>query len=490
MALDDVQRDDAATPTDTAPAAQAVLVRAAAPAESDGQCVANLSEPLSRDAEPLSLGLSVTLGASVLSILLGVDNNVVMARLLGPAFKGHIDLVNSTIGLMANLTGSSLAVGLIYVIAKRQANQRRLAAMMVVAAVVQSACAYGVLLVFARTKFITALVPQDFMGWAIPWIAAGTLGALLVLYWRSFLAGVQWFTACALLDVAGKALIVVAMVTAVAVFHRDPHAASVAGTISLVAAMLLPAVIAPAALKKQFARGVGDSRFGEVCRYSVPCYLGHVVQSLNYRLDVFLIAYFSGDESLGLYVIAVAVGQLLWLPSHAVQSVLFPRLSSTEDERSRADQAAQFVRLLLTLTVVLSLGMAVVGPYLVVWVFSGAFAGSVVSLWLLLPGIAVFAATNVLAAYFSAIGRPGINLAVASVALVATIVLNLLLLPRIGIAGAAIASTVSYTISTVLSLWVFWHKTGHDRWSTVIISGSDVRQIARWMAAQTARLVG
>lgn len=431
--------------------------------------------------EPFSRGLSVILGSSALSILLGVINNAVMARLLGPAFKGRIDLVNTTIGLMATLFGSSLAVGLIYVIAKGLANQRRLAVLMVCAAVVQSLITWGALSALARTRWIAALVPLEFLGWAIPLIALGTWAALTVLYWRSFFAGVQRFTACAILDVVGKLLIVLLMVLAIALFHSSPHTASIAGTVSLVVAMLIPAVASPLALRKQFSGDVGDSRFGEVFRYSVPCYLGHVVQSLNYRLDVCLIAFFSGPESLGLYVIAVAVGQLLWLPSHAVQSVLFPRLSSNADEKSRADQTAQLVRLLLTFTAILAVGLAVVGPYLVVWVFGVSFSRSITSLWLLLPGIAVFAATNVLAAFFSAIGRPGINLGVASVSLVATLVLNLVLLPRIGIAGAAIASTVSYSISTVLSVWIFCRKTGYHRWSTLVLTGNDVRQISRWL---------
>lgn len=456
----------------------------------DGVRVAETLQSTMPSPESLSQGLSVTMGASVLSIFIGLINNVAMARILGPEFKGRVDLVISTIGMMATLAGSSLAVGLIYVIAKGQANQRRLAAMMTAAAVVQSLIVWVALAALAHTPWITALVPLPFLSWAIPVIAIGTWAALLTLYWRSFFAGVQRFTACAVLDTAGKLLIAVLMVGCVAAFHDSQATASVAATIGLVVAMLIAGVTAFAGLRAQLRSGTGRAGFGEVFRYSVPCYLGHVVQSLNYRLDVFLIAYFARSEDLGQYVIAVAVGQLLWLPSNAVQAVLFPRLSSTDDDASRARDTARMVRLLLAFSIMLSIALAVAGPYVMVWVFGPRFAASVVPLWLLLPGITVFAATSVLAAFISAIGRPGLNVAVAAVALVATIVLNLLLLPRIGIAGAAIASSVSYTISTVLSLWIFWRKTGYNRWHTIVLSSNDLREIAAWLSAQYARLAG
>jgi O-antigen/teichoic acid export membrane protein len=462
------------------PAAGCEVCAEAAPPPPDVRGKANLGSALR--------GASVTLTSSLVSIGIGVVTNIAMARLMGPEYKGRVDLINSTIGLSSTVVGSALGMGVTYVVAKGRLNQRRLAAIMVLVAVVQGVLTVCGLNLVARTPLIKALIPEPYVPWAVPVLGAGTGGALLLVYWRFFLYGLQRVSLSALLDVGGKFLTAALMISAAVALRGRPDTAAAAAIVGIVVALLVMAIVAGAVLFRQLVPGGQGSGFLEVCKYTVPCYLGHLVQSLNYRLDVFLIAFYVGDRAVGVYVIAVAVGQLLWLPSQAMQPVIFPRLAAMTDPAERAEHTAQVARLLLAMTALMSVGVAMFGPWAVVLLFGQAFAPSVVPLWALLPGITVYSAANILASFLGAIGRPSLNLAIASVALVPTLGLNILLLPRIGILGAAIASSVSYTMTTLLSVWIFCSKTRLRPWTALLIRAEDLRAITTWARTFCARM--
>jgi O-antigen/teichoic acid export membrane protein len=425
-------------------------------------------------------GASLTLTTSMLSIGIGVITNCVLARLLGPECKGRVDLMNSTIGLTSTLAGSALGMGVTYVVAKGQTNHRRLAAIMAAVAVVQGVATWLVLSVIAHTPQVVAVIPLQYRAWGAALVGVATWAALLLVYWRFFLYGLQRFATSALLDLMGKLLTAALMVGAVIVLRRTPEQAAAAAVVGIALASALTALAASATVVPRLS-GVGErSGFGEVCKYTLPCYFGHLVQALNYRLDVLLVAYFVGVQAVAEYVIAVAVAQLLWLPSQAMQPVILPRLTAMTDTAERVQHTRQVTRLMLALTAVMAAALAVVGPWMVRVLFGAAFSPSIVPLWALLPGIAIYSVTNILASFLGAIGRPGVNLAVATVALVPTIGLNLLLLPRIGILGAALASTVSYSVSAMLTLGIFCWRTRSGPVAVLLVTRGDVQQLGGW----------
>jgi len=71
-------------------------------------------------------------------------------------------------------------------------------------------------------------------------------------------------------------------------------------------------------------------------------------------------------------------------------------------------------------------------------------------LLVLLPGVVALSVGNVTAGYVTGIGRPGIISVIGLAAFAANVVANLILIPPFGIVGAAAASLVSYTLSSLL----------------------------------------
>ena len=48
---------------------------------------------------------------------------------------------------------------------------------------------------------------------------------------------------------------------------------------------------------------------------------------LNYKIDIFLTNFFLGPVSVGVYIIAVGISEILWILSHSASTVIFPRLA-------------------------------------------------------------------------------------------------------------------------------------------------------------------
>ena len=186
--------------------------------------------------------------------------------------------------------------------------------------------------------------------------------------------------------------------------------------------------------------------------FSLTGYLVNLLNLVNYRFDIWVVDQFAGTANLGLYAVAVGMGQLFFNIPEPLSRVVQPYLYSSDGE-AMMRRFHVIARLNFTLVAVLCALTALIAPWLLPWLFGEAFAGSVIALWWLLPGIVFSCAYKLLAVVLTQRGLLRFNLYGALIAAITTVVLDLLLIPHIGITGAAIASSVAYlAILTVTCL--------------------------------------
>jgi Na+-driven multidrug efflux pump len=93
--------------------------------------------------------------------------------------------------------------------------------------------------------------------------------------------------------------------------------------------------------------------------------------------------------------------------------------------------------------------------------------------------------------YFTASGRPGINAGVQALAVAVNVGANLVAVPRWGIAGAALASLVSYGFEALATLWFFRAETGQGMAETLLARRDDladyVARARRWVPGLASR---
>jgi O-antigen/teichoic acid export membrane protein len=130
------------------------------------------------------------------------------------------------------------------------------------------------------------------------------------------------------------------------------------------------------------------------------------------------------------------------------------------------------VSLLVTAAVAMVLAPATV---VMIHVLLPAFIPSLPALFILLPGVVALSATRVVYVYLTGIGKPALTSYITVFAFVLNIVLNVYLIPRFGIEGAATASLVSYTVSAILLTTVAGRLSGRPVLDFWLVRRSDLR---------------
>ncbi len=194
-------------------------------------------------------------------------------------------------------------------------------------------------------------------------------------------------------------------------------------------------------LRPRIDRGV----LRQVVPYGLRGYVGNLVSFFNYRLDVFIVNGFLGTGGVGIYSVSVALAELLWHLPNAVGFVIFPKAAGTAARRMNAITPRVFGAT-LAITGLGAVAMALVGEELIRWVYTDAFSSAYGPLLILLPGVVLLGGGKVLTNEIAGRGYPHYNSINAGIALVLTIVLDVILIPRYGVAGAALASTSAYTV--------------------------------------------
>lgn len=224
------------------------------------------------------------------------------------------------------------------------------------------------------------------------------------------------------------------------------------------------------------------SEYSQLLRFSATIHIGNVAQFFNYRLDAFIVSFFLGTAAVGLYGYSRTFAETIWLLSASMASVLLPTLAGQQEKSKQIAVKAAVA----TFTVSFASGLAafLVGPPIIIVLLGKAFAGSVEPFLILLPGVVIFSLTNVLATYLTAAGKPGYNAAIAFISFLFTVIFDILLIPRYGISGAAIAAGISYALSSIMTVIAFAKVSAISLEETITIVKSmttDVRSVVTRM---------
>ena len=195
-------------------------------------------------------------------------------------------------------------------------------------------------------------------------------------------------------------------------------------------------------------------------RYGKNLYLQNLLINLHERIDVLLLAALGVSAfDIGLYAAGVSVvAQLRQVPG-AIGTVLLPRLAGATQAEA-AEFTATVVRPSLLVMLAAALALAPAGAIGIPLLFGREYAPAVFPFLVLLPGVALVTVSRVLGRYFAAVNRQRAIVALRVAVLVLNVALNLWLIPRAGIVGAALASLLSYGIEAAATVALFLADSG------------------------------
>jgi O-antigen/teichoic acid export membrane protein len=257
-----------------------------------------------------------------------------------------------------------------------------------------------------------------------------------------------------------------------------------------VAAIQAPAFLVAAIRATRSVPAVGAVSYRDLLRYGLPLYPGSLTSFFGYRADVYLLAGLLAQPSapLGYYSMAVSMAELVFFLPNAVSTFFFPQVAGAAREQSDRQVAiVSRTTLLVTATVGLALVPVASGAILLLL---PAFTPSLPALFVLLPGVVAISVTKVVSGYVAGLGLTGRTSVVNVLAFLVNVVLNLLLIPRYGIIGAALASLVSYTLSSIVYSVMAARLAGARARDFWLPRSTDVKFAVATTTGLVRRLVG
>lgn len=211
--------------------------------------------------------------------------------------------------------------------------------------------------------------------------------------------------------------------------------------------------------------------------YGFKAQISNTIQMINYRLDQFVINYYFTFSQVAIYANAVSLGEALWQVSGTISTIVFPMTSSSKDTDELKIFINRVTRVTLFFIIICSIVLAILSRPLVIFLFGRDFANSSNALIILLPGISFFSVSKILANFLAGVGKIEKNIIASSISGVTTVALDFLLIPRIGINGAAVASSISYTVFTLITIFFYSKHTDSKFRDICIITKEDLHFI-------------
>ena len=434
-----------------------------------------------RRSGALTRAAAATYAAALTAAALSLVNVLITARALGPTGRGELAFLTTIAMLTATL--SSLGV--------EEANGN-LAGLMprVRPALASNSFLLAVTLGGIGISIVIGLVALE------PGVAGDVSRALLLLalvaipvlifqiYLQFLIRADYGFAVTNLASVAAPVLTLVVNATLAATGSLTVGRALgawVAGQV-LVTALLATYVYARLA---GFGRPQAELA-NAALRFGILAHAGRVMKTGNYRLDQWLLGSLAGSRELGLYSIAVAWSEAVFYLPEALMMVLRPDV--VRASRAEAARRTEVVfRLAIVVTVPVVAFIILAAPILCVTVFGEEFRGSIADLRLLAPGAFGIIALKLLANSLTAQRRPMLGNIAVAVAFGATILLDLVLIPRYGGAGAAAASTIAYSAGGAAVAIIFCRALGTRLRNLVPRPVGDTRLLVGRLRAALAR---
>jgi O-antigen/teichoic acid export membrane protein len=247
--------------------------------------------------------------------------------------------------------------------------------------------------------------------------------------------------------------------TAVALAYLGPYLPALVGGLAWLGRLLRAAERRGPGLEPPRPAG---ALVAEFWRFAGPRGLAAVFQTTSLWLNTLLIGALRSTREAGVYAASSRFLVVAAMAAVAIRQVLAPKLSELLARRDHARAAAAYQTSTCWLVAIgwpVYLTLIAFGPALLA-VFGRDFAGGQVVLVVLSAAMLVATAVGPVDVVLLMGGRSSWNLANTVVSLGANLALNLLLLPRYGLAGAATAFAVGVLLNNLIPLVQVWWSLG------------------------------
>lgn len=401
----------------------------------------------------------ITIGTQVSVLILGLLASALISRALGPAGRGSYYLPVTTVTVTFALLHLSIEMSITYHFAQRIEPLRRLAGVSATMAPLLGLAGFVLLTI----PYV--LDPHGQIG------GMGTSDLAIAAFALPFLMHSTWLMNVFVLGdrlPRSQAAVVIAAVaqTLALVALGIADLFSVESVLLVYVGSTAVSWLLLVVWSLRFAPAVptGDrALLGRVVGHGVRIHAAYVAFFLLLRSDVYLVDAYLDLHDVGLYSLAVLFAELVWTVASSLALAALP-FQSVENLAEGGAATLRIVRVCLLVAGTLAVGCVSTLWFVLPLLYGEEFSAVYGPMVVLLPGVIAMTVVRPLWNWLLRDGRSAriVVLFVGGFAL--NVVLNVLLLPAIGLYGASVASSVSYgLIAVVLAIWTLRNTGGRPR---------------------------
>jgi O-antigen/teichoic acid export membrane protein len=372
----------------------------------------------------------------------------VLTRVLAPPEYGAVDLLTAASAIALSLVSLEVTQGLARYVSAEQdpAERRRLAssALWYGAAAFALLSLLGVVLADPLSTVILGSQGDPAMVGAAA-LAASANGIFLIVH-----SQLRW-------ELRAGAYAAVAVIFAFTSLGATIAVVTVAraGVVGVFAGQLIGSALASAVafrlVRGSFTPEFSSMALRRILRFSVPLVPAAVAAFVAANVDRFVISRMLENAQVGVYGVGYRIASIVGIAVVAFQLALTPLIYARYERASTPRELASVFDSYVVLAVTAWLTVSLFAPELVAFLATSPYseANSVISFLagaLIVKGMASFAPGLAIA------GRTEIVAVISTLTLAAVIALNLILVPVVGIEGAAAASLVSAFIGLAVTV--------------------------------------
>ena len=207
--------------------------------------------------------------------------------------------------------------------------------------------------------------------------------------------------------------------------------------------------------------------------YGIRTYSATVVTFAVMRSGIFFVNYYGGKGDAGLFAIAQQMSELLVIVPSVIGTLLFSRIAGGNSKELTARVTRTTAAVFLPLFIILAVGRKT----LITILFGSSFLPASEAFLILLPGTFFLGLEVIIASDIAGRGYPW----PAALAWIPILIMNVIgyttLIPRYGINGAAVSSTISFLTIFAFILWYYRRLSGQKLRNMFIIDKNDIRKI-------------
>lgn len=193
---------------------------------------------------------------------------------------------------------------------------------------------------------------------------------------------------------------------------------------------------------------------GSVVKYSLKSHVSTVMNYLNTNFGSYAVQGIFGTSNLGVYNTAYTMMQQVWILPDAVSLVIMTRIAAMKEQSDKQKLTVVSCKIVTYITAVVAVVLVWAANLFVPLIFP-KYLGALDPLKYLIIGSVLISYAKVLNNSIAAYGRPELNIIPTALGIAANLIFSFMLIPRFGINGVAMATSVSLSLQGLVSMVIF-----------------------------------